>query len=932
MGVITGTAGNDSLNGTDGPDAIDGSSAGDWIDGAGGDDRINGRAGDDILRGGSGRDWLTGAGGDDVIDGGAGFDEIQGDGDFNFDVVTDTIGPDGGAPDGDIGTTGNFRGANAVEVRVSVPDLGPPGPVSLVLFATGVDSGEEVEVLLNGVLLGLLNAAPLAGGRSATLFQVDPGLLDPGGSNIVVARHTDAAGSEGWQMRLDKVSLTVGTSGNDWLSASGEGFRDSIRGGPGDDHLLYGGVMIGGDGNDRLTSGPDSAFLYGGAGNDLIEGGGPWLYGDDAVGGGSIQFIDPASMPAGHSLEHFFAFETVWGTPESASLRVRARDTDALAAGDPQQVELWFNGHRLGLLKPVPEGGSAETVFAFDPSWIVSGDDNLVQIVNLGGTGPAIERFEVQFHTAQGDDEIQGDDQHQFAYGGGGADLINGRGGDDRLYGEVGADALYGGDGADLIEGGEGDDLLDGGSGADSLAGGGGDDIYFVDDAGDTVTEAPGGGTDEVRTSLASYSLLGSQVEKLAASSNVAHDFRGGGGDNAVTGGEGNDFLRLQDGGADSGLGGGGNDVFLFGAALTSADTIDGGTGTDQIAIQGDYAGAEALTLGSNVVSVENVAILPGSDTRFGDPGTNFYSYEITAQDIALASGVQLVVDANRLRPGEDLTFNGSAESDGSFFIYGGSGTDLLTGGSRNDVFIFGHQGQWGTGDIVTGGAGVDQLALRGNYTITFGANQLVGIEQIGMVSAQDTRYGALGSSYNYDLTMVDANVDSIQMTVDAAPLRPGETLTFDGSAEDDGSFRLFGGRGDDTIIGSQNGDILAGNGGADILTGGAGGDAFRYVATLDSNSEGFDQILDFTPGTDWIDLSRIDADVHSAGNQAFRWIGDNAFSRNGPASAGELSVWQNWSGSWIVEGDTDGDGVADFVLEVMLVGSTPLGPGDFLP
>ena len=357
---------------------------------------------------------------------------------------------------------------------------------------------------------------------------------------------------------------------------------------------------------------------------------------------------------------------------------------------------------------------------------------------------------------------------------------------------------------------------------------------------------------------------------------------------------------------------------------------MDGGAGTDQIAIQGDYAGAEALTLGSNIVSVENFAILPGNDMRFGDPGTNFYSYEFTLLDGSVAGGVQLVVDANRLRPGEDLTFNGSAESDGSFFIYGGGGNDLLTGGSRNDVFIFGHQGQWGTGDIVTGGAGVDQLALRGNYTIVFGANQLVGVEQIGMVSAQDTRYGALGSSYSYDLIMVDSNVDGNQMTVDAAPLRPGETLTFNGSAEDDGSFRVFGGRGDDSIVAGQNGDILAGNGGADQLTGGAGGDAFRYVAASDSAPGSADRILDFLPGTDWIDLTRIDADTHAAGNQAFRWIGSNAFTGTNAALAGELRAYQSGN-SWFVEGDTDGNGVADLVIELTVLGPTPLGADNFL-
>ena len=40
------------------------------------------------------------------------------------------------------------------------------------------------------------------------------------------------------------------------------------------------------------------------------------------------------------------------------------------------------------------------------------------------------------------------------------------------------------------------------------MTGGAGNDIYFVDTIGDVVTEAASEGTDEVRTTLASYTLL----------------------------------------------------------------------------------------------------------------------------------------------------------------------------------------------------------------------------------------------------------------------------------------------------------------------------------------------------------------------------------------------------------------------------------------
>ncbi|HEX8308566.1 MAG TPA: M10 family metallopeptidase C-terminal domain-containing protein [Allosphingosinicella sp.] len=574
------------------------------------------------------------------------------------------------------------------------------------------------------------------------------------------------------------------------------------------------------------------------------------------------------------------------GAPASGALMVVAVNGSAASVG---QSTLLASGARLTL--------QSDGSFAYDPNGAF---DSLYDPV-AGSPSSAVDRF--TYTLAGGSTATV-------------AVTISGLGGV----------TLVGGAGPDRLTGTPADDRLDGGAGSDEMIGAAGNDIYFVDNPGDVVTENAGEGTDEIRTALASYSLAGlANVENLTATSDSAHDFRGNSANNIVTGGAGSDFIRLQDGGDDTGIGGAGNDVFLFGAALTSTDQVNGGAGTDQIAIQGDYWGAKALTLGSNLVSVENIAILPGNDTRFGDSGTSFYDYSITVLDSMVAAGVQLVVDANRLRVGEDFTFNGSAETDGSFFIYGGGGDDRLTGGAKNDVFIFGGQGQWGSGDVVVGGAGIDQLALRGNYTITFGAGQLVGVEQIGMVSAQDTRYGALGSSYSYDLTMVDGNVDSIQMTVDASPLRAGETLKFNGSAEDDGSFRVFGGRDNDTIVGSQNGDILAGNAGADTLTGGGGADVFRYLSTSDSTAAATDRILDFAAGTDKFDLSRIDADTLTAGDQAFSWIGSNAFS----GSAGQLRAYQDGA-NWVLQGDTDGNGSADFVLILSLNGPTPLSASDF--
>lgn len=133
------------------------------------------------------------------------------------------------------------------------------------------------------------------------------------------------------------------------------------------------------------------------------------------------------------------------------------------------------------------------------------------------------------------------------------------------------------------------------------------------------------------------------------------------------------------------------------------------------------------------------------------------------------------------------------------------------------------------------------------------------------------------------------------------------------------GSDTLFGGPGDDYLSGGGGADRLVGGWGVDTLVGGAGRDVFVFA---DPGHAGRgaerDTILDFGWG-DRIDLSGMDADTTTAGNQAFRVI-DGGFG----GEAGELRVRPG-----LVQGDVDGDGRPDF--GIVLAGGVLPGADDFL-
>ena len=344
---------------------------------------------------------------------------------------------------------------------------------------------------------------------------------------------------------------------------------------------------------------------------------------------------------------------------------------------------------------------------------------------------------------------------------------------------------------------------LNGGAGADYIAGGVGNDLYFVDNAGDTIDESEDEGVDTVNvtatvTQLPEGYTLASNIENLILGGNASlsgfgnelnNRMTGNSANNILEGGEGNNTL---DGGVgkDTLRAGSGDDYFIVDNTL---DVIEDSEGYDSVEARvANYTlagGLESLILGAGVTS-----------------GTGN-----TENNILVGNSV-----ANTLRG-----------LDGDDTLDGGIGADSLVGGNGDDYYIVDNVGDKVIESTISGGSagGIDTVEARvTGYTLANGVENLLLFGTVASGTGNSLANNLFGNSVNNSLN---------------------------------------GGLGDDTLsaAGSNNG-----LGQKDTLTGGAGLDYFvlgnESGAFYDDGSSSnagvgdYAYITDFTAGQDVLVLS----------------------------------------------------------------------------
>lgn len=721
--------------------------------------RLTGNARDNLLQG---------LGGDDVLNGGAGADTLMGGSGDDLYVI-DNLG------DQVVELSG--EGVDSVQSSVShtladhIEHLTLTGSAASQGSGNALDNrltGNAANNILNGhtgndTLDGKAGADQMAGGLGDDLYIVDQAgdalteLADEGSDTVNSA--------VSWTLGENFEHLTL--TGAALIDATGNSLNNQLTG----NNAVN--TLSGLDGDDWLDGKGGADVMNGGAGNDTyVAGSGDVLV--EAADGGIDTVRTAGTWTLGEQLEHLVL-------TGSANIRGTGNTLANTLIGNAGNNQL---DGRLGA--DVMAGGAGNDTYIVDDA-----GDELIELAEQGvdtvrTTVSRTLEAHIENLVLSGTAAISG-------------------------TGNALANVLSGNAAANTLSGGDGNDIINGGAGADTLIGGTGNDLYTVDNAGDAVIEAAGGGNDTVQTAL--NHTLAAHVENLVLTGGGNRSASGNGLDNIISGNRGANVINGL-AGNDTLAGGLGNDTYRFDAGF-GRDVIaedDATPGNLDRIVFGAGITADQISLGR----LNDDLVLETSDRQNSIQIADWFAaarHQIERIEFAGGSFWDVAAIESRAMQSVDMPGLMRGDNDasellgqiGNTLIEGQGGADILTDGEGNNLFSGGAGNDVVTGgdgnDLFVGGAGNDVINTGGGSNIVaFNAGS--GSDTVfSDADAQNTlslggglRYGDLSLSRSGNDLQLNAggddklvlkdwyagrnNVVNLQMVIDA-------TAEFDAAAED---------------------------------------------------------------------------------------------------------------------------------------------------
>ncbi len=833
---LTGTAGNfgygnvlaNTITGNSGSNYLWGSSGNDTLFGGDGNDTLEGGTENDSLVGGMGDDiyWLDSSG-DVVVEAtGEGTDNVNAA--LSSSLTSYTLSAE---IENLYAYNYGYAGATFASGNALANTITAEGSYG---FNLSGDAGDDTiyGYFFNDTLNGGNGSDQLFGGDGNDLLSdilENASDTQDGG----LGADTMNAGDGNDTYYVDNVGDVVAESYDDSLGGTTDTVYASVSYtlGYGIENLILTGSAVSGTGNsanfgNTITGNALNNTLDGGAGNDTLIGG----LGDDTYIVDSSGDVVTESASQGTDLvQSSAATYTLGDNVENLTL---TGSDDIVGVGNTANNVLTGNAGDNTLTggggNDIIDGGNGYDRANYsgnlaDYTINTVGVTTTVTHNNAGADGvDTVTSIEVLHFADQDYDLVINQTINGTAFddtlpGGLGKDTISGFDGSDLIDGSGGNDSLLGGNGNDSIIGGAGNDVLNGEAGSDTMAGGIGNDTYYVDNAGDLVTENPSEGSDTV-WSYINYTLPDNvETGRIYISGGTATQLTGNALDN---------FLYGSNGRADSIVGGAGND-YLYGFGDGLIDTLVGGTDDD------------TYELFENENIVENAS--EGTDTV---KSSITYTLGSNLENLTLTGSSSINGTGNSA----DNIITGNSNIN---VLNGLAGADTMSGGANNDTYVVDD-----AGDVVTEfsgqgtdlvqasvsyalGSNVENLELTGGAAIDATGNSLNNaLTGNGAANVLDGGLGAdtMSGGGGNDTYIVDdagdsvveafgQGTDTVQTTLTGYTLGSNvENLSLLGSGDLAGS----GNSGANLLVGNSGANTLDGGDGNDTLDGGDGDDRSR--------------------------------------------------------------------------------------------------------